>query len=96
MNIAKLLQAKRQDILRIAATHGACNVRVFGSVARGEAKPESDIDFLVMMEEGRSLFDRAALILDLEKLLGHPVEVASERGLRAPIRKRVLKEAVPL
>ena len=96
MDINALLQKKRDEILRIAAQHGARNVRVFGSVARGEAGPESDVDFLVELEPGRSLLDHAALLLDLEKLLGRKVDVATERSLKERIRVRVLREAVPL
>jgi hypothetical protein len=69
---------------------------VFGSVARGTARRDSDIDFLVEMEEGRSLLDHAALVLDLERLLKRSVDVASERGLRRLVRKGVLKDAVAL
>jgi uncharacterized protein len=96
MSIRQLLQSKRSQILQIAARHGARRVRVFGSVARGTAHRGSDIDFLVDMEEGRSLLDHAALILDLERLLKRLVDVASERGLRRFVRKHVLKDAVPL
>jgi len=96
MSIRQLLQTKRKKILQIAARHGARKVRVFGSVARGEARRGSDIDFLVEMDEGRSLLDHAALILDLERLLKRPVDVASERGLRPPVRKEVLKDAIAL
>jgi uncharacterized protein len=96
MSIRELLQSKREKILQIAARHGARKVRVFGSVARGEARRGSDIDFLVEMDEGRSLLDHAALILDLERLLKRPVDVASERGLRPPVRKEVLKDAIAL
>jgi predicted nucleotidyltransferase len=96
MRINELLKARREEILRIAAKHGAYNVRVFGSVARGEAGPESDVDVLVDLELGRSLLDHAALMLELEELLGCKVDVATERGLRARIRDRVLREAVPL
>ena len=96
MRIRQLLHAKREEILRIAARHGASKVRVVGSVARGKARPGSDVDFLVEMEEGRSLFDHAALILELERLLKRPVDVASERGLRPPIRKQLLKNAISL
>ena len=96
MDINALLQKKRDEILRIAAQHGARNVRVFGSVARGEAGPESDIDFLVELKPGRSLLDHAALLLDLEQLLGRKVDVATERSLKERIRVRVLREAVPL
>jgi len=96
MSIRQLLQTKRKKILQIAARHGARKVRVFGSVARGEARRGSDIDFLVEMDEGRSLLDHAALILDLERLLKRPVDVASKRGLRPPVRKEVLKDAIAL
>ena len=96
MSIRQLLQTKRKKIRQIAARHGARKVRVFGSVARGEARRGSDIDFLVEMDEGRSLLDHAALILDLERLLKRPVDVASERGLRPPVRKEVLKDAIAL
>ncbi|MGZ8383459.1 MAG: nucleotidyltransferase family protein [Nitrospira sp.] len=96
MSIRRLLQSKKNSILEIAARHGARNVRVFGSVARGTARRGSDVDFLVETEEGRSLLDRSALILDLERLLKRPVDVASERGLRGPIRKEVLKDATTL
>ena len=96
MSIRQSLQSKRAQILTIAARHGARKVRVFGSVARGTARPSSDIDFLVEMEEGRSLLDHAALILDLERLLKRSVDVASERGLRRLVRKHVLKGAIAL
>ncbi|MFZ3014989.1 MAG: nucleotidyltransferase domain-containing protein [Nitrospira sp.] len=96
MSIRQLLQSKRSQILQIAARHGARKVRVFGSVAGGTARRNSDIDFLVDMEEGRRLLDHAALILDLERLLKRPVDVASERGLHRLVRKDVLKDAVAL
>ncbi len=87
---------KREDIVRAAARHGASNVRVFGSVARGEADDASDIDFLVEMAPGRSLLDMGGLLMDLRALLDRDVDVVSERGLRREIRDRVLREAVPL
>jgi len=93
MDIAELLNAKKGEILRIAAKHGARNVRVFGSVARGEARPDSDVDFLVDMEPGRSLFDMGGLLMDLRALLGLDVDVVTEHGLKPRIRERVLKEA---
>ena len=96
MSIRELLQSKREKILQIAARHGTRKVRVFGSVARGTARRGSDVDFLVEMEEGRSLLDHAALVLDLERLLKRPVDVASERGLRRPLRKEVLRDAIAL
>ncbi|MEW6141374.1 MAG: nucleotidyltransferase family protein [Thermodesulfobacteriota bacterium] len=96
MDVNELLKEKREDILRTAARHGASNVRIFGSVARGESDEKSDLDLLVTMEPGRSLFDHAALWLELQKLLGCKVDVVSDKGLRPRIRDRVLKEAVPL
>lgn len=96
MGIEELLQSKRQDILRLAEKHGAHNVRVFGSVLRGEAGPESDIDLLIDLEAGRSLLEHAALLLELEDLLGRKVDVVTERGLRPRVRERVLSEAQPL
>ncbi|WP_298615007.1 nucleotidyltransferase family protein [uncultured Thermosynechococcus sp.] len=93
MAIEQLLKEKRDEILRIAAKHGGRNVRVFSSVARGEADEQSDIDFLVEFEPGRSLLDHAALVLDLEELLGRKVDVVTERGLYWLLRRRILKEA---
>lgn len=96
MTIDELLKTKRDDILRIAARHGAYNVRIFGSAARGEAGPESDVDVLVELEENRSLFDLGGLLMDLQDLLGCEVDVVTENGLHWYIRDRVLKEAVQL
>lgn len=90
------LREKREEILSTAARHGARKVRVFGSVVRGEVGPESDLDFLVELEPGRSLLDHAALLLDLQDLLGHDVDVLTDKGIHPRIRDRVLKEAVPL
>jgi predicted nucleotidyltransferase len=90
------IREKRAQILRVSAAHGADNVRVFGSVVRGDAGSESDIDLLVDFEPGRSLLDHAALQMELEALLGRRVDVASARGLRPRIRDRVLREARPL
>ena len=96
MEIGKLLEIKRDHILRTATKHGARNVRVFGSVARGEAGPASDVDFLVKMDQGRSLLDLSALVVDLRDLLGRKVDVVSEDGLYWLLRRRILKEAKPL
>jgi predicted nucleotidyltransferase len=96
MRADEVLRERRDDILRIAACHGARNVRVFGSVARGDATNASDIDLLVDLDPGRSLFDHAAFVVELEEALGCRVDVATERGLRERIRQRVLDEAVPL
>ncbi len=91
-----LVQERRDDILRIAAAHGARNVRVFGSFARGESRPDSDLDLLVDLEEGRTLLDQIALLQDLQDLLGRKVDVVTERALHRLIRERVLREALPL
>lgn len=96
MGIEQLLREKRGEILKLAAKHGACNVRVFGSVVRGEADEQSDVDFLVDMEPGRSLLDMGGLLMDLRELLGRDVDVITERGLKPRIRARVLQEAVDL
>lgn len=96
MDSLTLLQSRRNDILSIAAHHGARNVRVFGSVARGESGPGSDVDFLVDMEAGRSLFDLGGLLHDLQVLLGVDVDVVTEKGLRPRIRAQVIREAIPL
>ena len=96
MKLNQLLKEKREEILRICKKHGARYVRVFGSVARGEAGKASDIDLLVEFEEGRSLLDHAALLLELEQLLGCPVDLISERGIKPRIRQKILEEAQPL
>jgi uncharacterized protein len=96
MALETLLQQKRQEVLQIAGKYGAHSVRVFGSVARGEADAQSDVDFLVELETGRSLLDLGGLQFELEALLGRPVDVVTERGLKARIRERVLREAVPV
>lgn len=96
MNLDELLRSNRDEILRLASRHGARNVRVFGSVARGEADERSDVDLLVDLEPGRSLLDLGGLLMDLRDLLRRNVDVVTERGLKARIRSRVLQEAVPL
>jgi hypothetical protein len=96
MTLEELLKEKRPEILQIAAKHGARNVRVFGSAARGDAREDSDVDFLVDFEPGRSLLDHAALTLDLEELLGRKADVVTEGGLYWLLRRRILKEAHPL
>ena len=90
------LRSRRAEILEVAARRGARNVRVFGSVVRHDADDRSDIDFLVDMEEGRSLFDLGGLLMDLSDLLACEVDVVTEKGLRERIRARVLGEAQPL
>ena len=96
MGPGSLLLEKREHILGIAARHGARNVRIFGSHVRGDAGPDSDVDFLVDLDPGRSLLDLGGLLMDLPDLLGRPVDVVTEAGLRQRIREIVLKEAVPL
>ena len=93
---AASLRSRRTEILEVARKRGARNVRIFGSVARGDAGPNSDVDFLVELEPGRGLLDHAGLMLDLRALLGCDVDVVTDRGLRPRIRDRVLLEAVPL
>jgi uncharacterized protein len=96
MDIEETLRDKRNEILEIAKRHGASDVRVFGSVARGAARADSDVDLLVRPESKTSPWFPAGLVLDLEALLGRKVDVVTERGLHWYIRDRVLAEAVPL
>jgi hypothetical protein len=87
---------RREEILRLAERHGAHNLRVFGSVARGEAKENSDLDLLIACEPGRSLMDHAGLVQDLQELLGMKVHVGTEKSLHWYVRDRILREATPL
>ncbi|HQP31440.1 MAG TPA: nucleotidyltransferase family protein [Deltaproteobacteria bacterium] len=96
MGIDDILKDKREEIRQIAARHGAHNLRVFGSVARGEADEHSDIDFLVEMEPGRSLLDLGSLMIDLKALLGRTVDIVCEDSIYWLLRRRILKEAQPL
>ena len=98
MKIEETVKIKREEIRRIAERHGAKNIRLFGSVARGEAKPESDVDLLVDVDATAqtSSWFPIGLILDLEKLLGRRVEIVTERALNKDLREKVLREAVPL
>ena len=96
MSIDSRIEANRRQILRIAADHGARNVRVFGSAARGEAGPDSDVDFLVTVQREHSAWFPAGLIVDLERLLGCEVDVVTEEALHWYIQDSVLKEAIPL
>jgi uncharacterized protein len=96
MDPKELLKIHKNEILRIAERNGAVNVRVFGSVARGDHGGESDIDFLVNLQAGRSLMDLARMLRELQTLLDHPVDVVTEAGLRPRIKPQVLKEAQPL
>ena len=90
------LRRRRHEILAIASAHGASNVRVFGSVARGEQDDDSDLDLIVDMDEDRSLFDLGGLAFDLEELLGCAVDVGLDDSFDAPLRERVLAEAMAL
>ena len=90
---SQLLKERREEILTAARRRGAKNIRIFGSVARGDARPDSDIDFLIDLEPGRSLFDVGGLAMDLTEMLGRPVDVVTEAGLRERIRARVVQEA---
>ena len=96
ITLDELRTRKRNKILRLVASHGARNVRVFGSVARGEATAESDVDFLVELEPGRNLLDLGGLQMDLQEYLKQHVDVVTERGLLPSMRERVLDEAVSL
>ena len=96
MIIVQLLEERRAEIKRIAAKHGAHNVRVFGSVARGEAGPNSDVDLLVDTGSTTSSWFPAGLIVELEDLLGRRVEIVTENALNPALRDRVLREAIPL
>jgi len=88
------LRQKRQEILQLTSQYGAKNIRIFGSVARNEAHPESDVDFLVDMQG--SLLTRIARIQDLEALIGTKVDVVTEKSLHEYLRPQILKKAIPL
>ena len=92
----KLLNRHREAILEIARRYGVHDIRIFGSLARGESNESSDLDLIVRFEPGRSLFDHGGLIMDLRDLLGVKVDVISEGGMRPRFRRHVMKEAVPL
>jgi predicted nucleotidyltransferase len=96
MGIEEIIGSKREEILRIAQKHGVTSIRVFGSIARGEAGPESDVDFLIEIGERLSPWFPVRLIRDLEELLGRHVDVVTPKGLHWYIKGRVLDEAVGL
>ena len=96
VDLDTLRAVRREEILRLAERRGAHNVRVFGSVARGEANENSDLDLLVAWEPGRSLLDHAGLVQDLQELLGVKVHVGTEKSLHWYVRDRILREATPL
>ena len=96
LTVGDTIREKREAILSIAARHGATEVRLIGSVARGEARPDSDIDLLVTWGEGTSLLDQAALMLELEALLGRKVDIASDGWVKPSIRESVYRDAIAL
>ncbi len=96
VSVAPELLEHREEVLRLADRHGARNVRVFGSAARGEVGPDSDVDFLVDLDPDRSLLDLGAFLMDLQDLLGRKVDVLTPNAIHWHIRDRVLREAVPL
>jgi predicted nucleotidyltransferase len=95
-SVGGLIRDKRDAIVRIAAKHGATQVRLIGSVARGEARTDSGIDLLVTWSEGTSLLDMAALMLELERLLGRKVDIASDGWVKPSIRESVYRDAIAL
>lgn len=95
-SIGEVVREHREAITRIAARHGATRVRLIGSVARGEARPDSDVDLLVTWRDGTSLLDHAALKLELEGLLGRKVDIASDGWIKPSIRESVYRDAVSL
>ena len=96
MSTASVIHEHREEVLRVAARHGVGNVRLFGSAARGEDTPESDIDLLVDVTGATTPWFPGSLTADLEQLLGKRVQVVIRRSLSPLIREAVLKEAVPL
>jgi predicted nucleotidyltransferase len=94
--IGEAVREQREAILRVAAKHGATQVRLIGSVARGDARPDSDLDLLVKWQEGTSLLDQAALKLELESLLGRKVDIASDGWVKPSIRESVYRDAIAL
>jgi predicted nucleotidyltransferase len=94
--VLELLRQQRKEILKLASKHGARNVRVFGSAARGEAGTDSDIDFLVELEPDRTLFDLGALVMDLQDLLDRKIDVLTDDSIYWLLRRKILKEAVSL
>jgi uncharacterized protein len=96
LTVGDTIREQREAIIRIAARHGATQVRLIGSIARGEAGPDSDVDLLVTWREGTSLLDQAALMLELENLLGRKVDIASDGWVRPSIRESVYRDAIAL
>lgn len=96
MSTLEMLKKNKAEILAIAAKHGASNVRIFGSVIRGEDTEESDVDFLVDMASDRSLFDLVGFQLEIEALVDRKADVLTENGLSRYLKDLILAEATPL
>lgn len=96
MTLLDQLKQKREAIIQVGHKHGANNIRIFGSVARGETTPDSDVDFLIDKQPETSAWFPAGLIVELEEMLGRRVEVVTEKALNRHLREHVLREAVPL
>lgn len=96
MNTLDLMKSRRDEILAIAAKHGAANIRIFGSVVRGEDRDDSDVDVLVDMADDRSLYDLVGLQQDIESLLGRKADVLTTDSLHPRLKDRILAEALPL
>lgn len=96
MTAQDALKSRREEILRIAARHGVTAIRVFGSVARGDAAADSDVDFLVEAKGRTTPWFPGGLVADLERLLGRRVDIVELEALHGSLRRRVLEEAVPL
>lgn len=92
MNTFDEIQRKKGEILAVARKHGIINMRVFGSVVRGEDNPQSDIDLLVELEDGRTLFDMGGAVVKLEELLGRKIDIVTERGLHWYLREKIMKD----
>ena len=96
MGIEEIIGDKREAVIELAEKHGARNLRVFGSVARGGARSDSDLDLLVEMDDDRSLLDLIALGQDLEELLGRPVDVVTDESVSRHLRREIFNEAIAL
>ena len=96
MPLKNTLRKRRNEIIQIANRHGAHNIRIFGSVNKGIERPDSDVDFLVDLEKGRSLLDLGGMVFDLQQLLGRRVDVVTEKGLHWYLKETILNEAEPL
>lgn len=90
------IQQKKKEILLVAQQHGIVNIRIFGSVARGDDNLQSDVDLLVDLEQGRTLFDLGGALIKLQNLLGRKVDIVTERGLHWYLKEKIMKEAKPL